>query len=332
MTDWELVDKTIKNEPTERAPVGFWSHFLDEAETGDASLDESLAAKNVEGHRKRIAECQPDLVKIMSDGFFHYPVPGGAESLTSLESLNSVEVLAGDHLWIRAQVELVKAVRSMKKDTFYFYNVFSPATTLRFMLGRPRFTRLLKEEPNKVKAVLDRMAMGLEALSKAVIVEGGADGLYLSVQNPDVTVFSDDFYRRWLAAGELYLLASSNQVGGRSILHICGYGGVRNNLACFSDYPASIFSWAVNVEGVSLGEGRRIFGGKAVLGGFPNVDGSILQTGDKPAIADFTRKLLAEAGPTGVIVGADCTIPPHTPIESLEWVREAAWRNAGRTE
>jgi uroporphyrinogen decarboxylase len=122
----------------------------------------------------------------------------------------------------------------------------------------------------------------------------------------------------------LDILKAANAVGGRSILHVCGYGGVRNNLESFKDYPASVFSWAVNVEGVSLGRGRRLFGGKTVLGGFPNTEGSIIQTGTKLAVEEFTQALLDEAGRTGVIIGADCTIPSDTPLERLGWIRDAA--------
>ena len=54
----------------------------------------------------------------------------------------------------------------------------------------------------------------------------------------------------------------------------------------------------------------------------------------KEEIESYTRNLLDEAGTTGVIIGADCTIPEDTSLERLEWVRQAAalpWDNRGRT-
>jgi uroporphyrinogen decarboxylase len=173
-------------------------------------------------------------------------------------------------------------------------------------------------------AAINRMNEGLKVLSLAVIKEGEADGLYLSVQNPDLKAFDDRFYFEQLAPGELDILESSNKVGGRSILHICGYEGIRNNLELYQNYPADIFSWAVNVEKVSLGEGRKLFGGRAVLGGFPNTKGSILEIGARKDIDEYTKNILREAGQLGVIIGADCTIPQGIPFERLEWVREAA--------
>jgi uroporphyrinogen decarboxylase len=122
------------------------------------------------------------------------------------------------------------------------------------------------------------------------------------------------------------VLDAANTAGGRNILHICGYAGVRNNLPAWADYPAQAFSWASQVEGVSLGQGKALFGGRAVIGGFANVSGALLETGSREEIEAFAARLLDEAGRTGVILGADCTVPSAIDLERLEWVRLAAAR------
>jgi uroporphyrinogen decarboxylase len=38
----------------------------------------------------------------------------------------------------------------------------------------------------------------------------------------------------------------------------------------------------------------------------------------------YTEKLLKEAGKTGVILGADCTVPPDIDLVRFNWVRDAA--------
>lgn len=63
---------------------------------------------------------------------------------------------------------------------------------------------------------------------------------------------------------------------------------------------------------------------KAVIGGFGNLDNEILYTGTKEEIQAETKRLLAAAGRTGVILGADCTVPRDTDWKHFEWVREAA--------
>jgi uroporphyrinogen decarboxylase len=254
----------------------------------------------------------------MSDGFFRYPAAGPLEKPADLERLQALPARCP---WILRQVELVRRVVELQPDTPYFYNIFSPATSLRFLVGRAALTDWLKSAPEAVAEALARMGRGLAALAEAVLTAGGADGIYLSVQNPDLRRVTDGDYARLLKPADLAPLAAANAAGGRNILHICGYEGARNNLAVWADYPAQAFSWAVNVEGVSLGRGKELFGGRAVIGGFANGPGALIAAGSRPEIEAFTKSLLAEAGRTGVIIGADCTLPADIRLERLEWVR-----------
>jgi len=231
--------------------------------------------------------------------------------------------LTPEHPWLAGQAELVRAVTALAPDTPFFYNIFSPATSLRFLVGRARLLEWFRLEPEALGRALTRMGRGLAALAESVIKTGGADGIYLSVQNPDLARITDAQYAEFMRPSDLAVLAAANQAGGRNILHICGYDGVRNHLAAWADFPAQAFSWAVHVEKVSLGQGRALFGGRAVIGGFPHRSGTLLETGSQAEIEAFTADLLAEAGRTGVILGADCTLPPSIDFQRLEWVRRA---------
>ena len=318
----ELVDHVLENKPVPRVPTGFWFHFLGEAESGDASVDAELVSKNIEGHRHFIKSFEPDMVKIMSDGFFLHPVKGGLDTLA--EALKSIEAVGPGHPWIDRQAHLVKSVAALSPDTRRFYNIFSASTTLRFMIGREKLLAWLKNEPEATSTILKRIELTVVALAKAVVARESADGIYLSVQNPGSESFSDESYDRYLKAGELSILAAAEAAGGKNILHICGYAGIRNRLAHFKDYPAAMISWATAVEGVPLGEGKRLFGGRPVVGGFRNVPGSLIHVGDEDCIKAKTREILAESGRVGVMVGADCTVPNDIDLKRLEWVREAA--------
>ncbi|MDR0622676.1 MAG: uroporphyrinogen decarboxylase [Deltaproteobacteria bacterium] len=328
MNDRELLERVIGGKPVDRVPVGFWFHFLPDEETGSGIFDPTVLERNIEGHRQYIEGFKPDLVKIMSDGYFTHPLAGGAREIKDIGDLNLIEAIGPEHPWVRDQVKLVKAVTRMKPDTFYFYNVFSATTTLRFMVGRERLVEWLGRDEAATLAAIDRINAGLKALSIAVIGEGGADGVYFSVQNPDIKSVSDWYYQARVSPGERDILAAAQRIGGRNILHICGYEGIKNNFFIYQTYEAAIYSWAANVEGLPLGQGREFFGQATVLGGFPNTKGSILETGDRQEIEEFTEAILAESGRLGVIVGADCTIPKGIPYERLAWVREAARRAA----
>lgn len=80
----------------------------------------------------------------------------------------------------------------------------------------------------------------------------------------------------------------------------------------------------MNIENVSLLEGKKIFGNRAVIGGFDNTANGILYRGSKEEIENFTEQLLKDVGTTGVILGADCTVPSDIDLKHLAWVREKA--------
>ena len=75
-----------------------------------------------------------------------------------------------------------------------------------------------------------------------------------------------------------------------------------------------------------LKEGKALFHGKAVIGGFGQTEKDVIYTGNKKEIEEETKNILDEAGTTGVVLGADCTIPRDTDVNHLAWVREAADR------
>ena len=79
-----------------------------------------------------------------------------------------------------------------------------------------------------------------------------------------------------------------------------------------------------DVEKLPLERGKELFGGRAVIGGFGNTKADLLYTGNEAVIKAAARSLLAKAGRTGVILGADCTVPGDIDLRHLEWVREAA--------
>lgn len=83
-------------------------------------------------------------------------------------------------------------------------------------------------------------------------------------------------------------------------------------------------NWAAVVEGVPLKEGKELFGGRAVIGGFGQTENDVLYKGSEEEIRKETAAILDEAGTRGIILGADCTIPRDTDVSHLEWVREAA--------
>lgn len=318
----ELVLAAFDNKKTDRVPVGFWFHFA-----ADAFYDpsEETVKRNIAGHQKYVDEFDPDFLKLMSDGFFGYP-NATVDAVGSAADLDKVKP-ASPKEWIDGQVQLVKELTGrFGESRATFYNIFSPATYFSFLLEeagkKVTLSQFAKEDPEGLSRALYAIAEDIAALSEGVIKKGGADGIYFSVRNLDGV--SKEDYLKYIAPAELKVLEAANKVSDYNILHICGYEGHRNDLSTFTEYPAKVINWAVTVEKVSLKEGKRLFGGRAVIGGFDNTENGVLYRGSREEIEKETERLLSEIKEPGVILGADCTIPSDTPISHLEWVREKA--------
>lgn len=325
----ELVLKAFRGEPVDRVPVGFWHHFTNEDEWLVGFGNQAIIEKNLAGHQAFLAEVEPDFIKLMSDGYFAYPNER-LKKVQSIKDLADIEPLGADHPWISEQVELVQKIRAgFTEDLVAIYNIFAPVTYFKWLIGKVAggddiIADFLVEDAVLTKRVLDVIAQDIAALTERIIKEAGADGIYLSVQSiQDARVSAED-YKAFIAPSELAVLEAANTAGGVNILHICGYEGARNDVHLFADYPAQVINWAVGPEGISLAEGRKLFGGRTVLGGFENGKEGLLYTGSQAVIQDETKRLIAEAGKVALIIGADCTIPSDIEAERIQWVRQAA--------
>ncbi len=329
-TKRELVLKAFRGEAVDRVPVGFWHHFTREEEWLKGFSNPEIIEKNLNGHKNFLHKVKPDFVKLMSDGYFSYPNPAIYKGLENISDLAGIEPLGADHPWITEQVELVKKIRAgFEEDIVAIYNIFAPVTYFKWLVGEVSggddlIANFIDQDAATLKKVLDTIGQDIASLSKRIIKEAGADGIYLSVQSIQDARVSQEVYKQVIAPSELHVLEAAKEAGGVNILHICGYEGARNDIHLFTDYPAPVINWAVGPEGISLAEGREIFGGRTVLGGFENGKTGLLYTGDKATIQAETKRIIAETGTTGLVIGADCTIPSDIDEERIEWVREAA--------
>lgn len=334
-TKRELVLKAFHNEAVERIPVGFWHHYLDEDNFVSGVQHPENFVRILDGARKFKEEFDPDFVKIMTDGYFYLPIAIEAKTPDALSDFTSV---SESHPWFLDQAKLAKGYREIYgEDILLFYNLFAPLAHLRFGLAEGHnlseeeandlILHFIKTNPEAVERVLDKIADNIISLLPFIIGSDAADGIYLSVTDTHRFI-PDALYRLYVTPSEKKILEAANKLSETNILHVCGWRGNTNYLSVYQDYPAAAFNWAVNTESLSLREGRRFFGGKAVIGGFLNTENSILYRGNKAEIQNETRRIINEAGRTGVIVGADCTVPADIAVEHLNWVREAASETA----
>lgn len=102
--------------------------------------------------------------------------------------------MSGDHPFFEKNEELIKGVREIfGEDTLLFFNEFSPfnqmlsglAVVGNRPLGLKRLKTLLEQDGKAVAYALDVLAESLNILTRRVVKSGLADGIYLSVNNPD---------------------------------------------------------------------------------------------------------------------------------------------------
>ena len=328
----ELVLKTFHNEPTDKLLCGFWHHYLDD-ELVDGLHNPEFVVKNLEGAKKFKEEFDPDFVKVMTDGLFFMPF--NYEDMHCASDLRNLKPTEDMDLFFEKSIEFAKNIRKIYgDDVLAFWNVFSPTFQINHRMNQTHADKyegqaeapivmLLKEDPEAVQVALDMIADYTEKMIEDVIGAGIMDGMYFSVScfNRGITA---DIYNKYVKAGELRIIAKANEFAKDNILHICGWRGQRNDLSIFTEYDCNVINWAVHAENVSVAEGKKIFHNKCVIGGFGNNNTDLICTGTKEEIQGVVEKIVEEAGTTGVIIGADCTIHLDTPDEHLHWVWDKA--------
>ena len=314
MTKRERVIRAMQNQPVDRPPVGFWFHF---------SREDSLGQRCVDAHLRYYNNVDVDIAKLMCDGYFDYPNPV-AKAVKEPGDWYAMQPLGPDSEFIRGQVERAKAVKAgLKSDCLVLYNVFAPFSSIRFGTSDELVMRHLREDPRAIEYALDVIAQDNALLCEKLITEAGIDGVYYCVQGGEKDRFTPDEYRRYITPSDLKVLEHANRFSGYNVLHCCGWAGIPNNLEVWRDYPAAAVNWACFIENMGLSEGKEFFGGKCVLGGFDNRATGLMYNGTREEIQEFTRELVQNSGSTGVMLGADCTLPATVDVNHIQWVVDA---------
>ena len=337
MTKRERFEAFLANKPVDRVPVAFFHHFCNFDDFGKGIDNDAVLEQNIEGHRRALKVFDPDVAKIMNDSLMLMPVD--ASFVECPADLYKVEPISVHSKFAQRTLELTKRVKAIyeQSDAPVYATGFSPSLVLRNSLavgGLPgaggdesKLTRLLKEDPEAVSAAVKTLSEGINELNRLLIEEGGVDGIYLSVNN-QCSFFPDEIYRQYIAPWDKAVLNYANSLSSMNLLHICGFSGRANNLKLFTDFEAAAYNWAVHAEGISLSEGKKMFGGKPVFGGFEQA--GVIYTGTPQEVESATFRILEESGQTGVMLGADCTVPNDIDDRRLDWVRQAAVKFAQR--
>ena len=331
----QLMDAFFSNEKPAYAPVGFWHHFVsfhDHYGYQDPKVYDAV----VTGQKKFIDDVDPDFLKIMSDGFFGHPSVC-RKTVKTADDLAEIKSVGPDHEWITRQVEYVKDICDYAGDGMYkLYNIFSPLQYIRLRFEEfdedfKKFTGLFKSAPDAMVHAANEIAKDVNILVDRLFEETKVDGVYYSVQSvQDKWTFNKARHDEIVRPLDLKVLDNIAKHSSKNMIHICGYFGYTNDLSCYKDYPVQAFNWAVYSENVSVAEGKKIFDGKPVLGGFDNRPNTLLYTGSDEDVRREVIRILDEAGEAGVGIGADCTIGDDVPKARYEFIRNVSKDYFGR--
>lgn len=312
----ERFFNAMDQKPVDRVPVGFWHHFFNQ----DGSF--VTGQENVELHKKFVHETGMDFMKGMCDGFFEYPF---SNKINTAADWGRLRPLGKDSPFVREQIERMKAINaSMQADRACLYNVFVPFTVIRHSTSSEQVMAHLRENPAAVRHAMQVVAEDTMDLIRGLMEEAGCDGLYLPLQGAEYDRFTCEEYSSIVRPFDKIVFDLAQYYSDYNIAHLCAWAGDKNQLAFWRDTPAKCVNWAVAIEEITLPQGRKFFGGKTCLGGFDNRPQGVLSSGTREEVKAATKQLIKSFGTTGLMLGADCTIPATIDYERLRWVVEAS--------
>lgn len=324
----ELVLNVMDGGTGDRVPVGFWWHFTPGKDhvygyqEGNDIFEKVLA-----GHKKMIDEFKPDMVKIMSDGFFTHPSIV-ENNIKTVDDLKNIEHINKDHPWVKKQIDLINNVLKMTNgEVVAIYNIFSAVQQLRlyveYIIGDLNaYREMMIEHTEETLKALKIVEEDTKMLLNEIKEKTNIDGVYYSVQMLQHPEADEEFHQKWIVPSDLNVLNHINSLWEYNMLHICGYEHYHNNIKFFKQYPCKCYNWATHTDNISMKEGKEIFG-TCVCGGFDNNPGTFIETASLDELKDYTKNIIKDAGKEGLIIGADCTIPSNLNVERLNAIRDA---------
>lgn len=314
MTGKQRIYNVIHGRMIDRVPTAWYTHFPDQRDNTVA--DQVAWAKAADA----------DLHCIETDGFMEFDC--GQTDLSSPAALRALRPHQAADFYIQGQVDRAKRiVDSLGPDRAVCYMIFTPFSTIKHSTHSETLVMdMFREDPQAVRQAMAVIETDNTLLMERLSKEAGLDGIFLSLQNNEIDRGSSEEYRAELAPYDRRLIDQAKALFPFTVLHLCAWRGVPNRMENWKDYPCDIINWACNIEpGLCLRQGLNYFPQNSVMmGGFDNRDCGILRWGSEKQIKAYTRRLLQTTGTQRVILSADCSVLPGTPVEHLRWVGEAS--------
>ena len=305
----ERVFAAMKGEPVDKIPSYFTMHFPREVAFGEAAVEE---------HLRFFKEVNPDIQKIMNENL----VPNMG-SIKTPEDWKCIRTISLNDKFMQDEIELVKRVLDKcDHDAFNIGTLHGiVASTIHpiepdygYMPVRQLLCSHLRQNKAPVLDAMKKIADGMCQLAQK-FVELGLDGILYAGLGGERFLFTDEEFAEYIMPFDKQIMTACLEAGGYNILHMCK---TDVNFDRYKSYKGlyTIANWGVYEANLSLTEGRKIFTDCAIMGGLSNHKGP-LTDGTPDEIRAEVKKVVAESGNRGFILGTDCTIPTGTPYSNL---------------
>ena len=315
MNKKERVQAAIDKQPVDHVPACFSLHFPREIAFGDAA---------VKAHLDFYRQTDCDILKIMNENL----VPAIGE-MNSPADWAKVPAYNRHSPFMQQQLDMIKRILDEEGDAYSLATIHgicaSTIHPLEAKYGYEPVRRLFVEQMRTDKQpMLDarrRIADAMCDLAQACI-EIGCNGVYYAALGAEKHFFTDEEFAEAVEPFDRQILTAIREAGGDIFLHIC-----KNNLNMhrYRNYQdlCDVVNWGVYEVPFSLEEGRKLFPNATIMGGLANRSG-VLVDGTIEELQAAVRKLIADFGSTGFILGADCTLPTDIPVERIRAAAHAA--------
>lgn len=190
-----------------------------------------------------------------------------------------------------------------------------PWTLAYHVHGLQRFLIATIDEPDKVRAFLDRLKE-VTVLFAIAQIQAGADLICLG-DHATGDLVGPWVYRDYLVSIHKEL---TQRLGCPTVLHLCGNTLDRIEYICEEGFDCFHFDSKVDARAAV----EKVAGRISLMGNINNVE--VLQNGTPAQVAEHTRYVM-EAGVQ--VIGPECAVPLRTPNENLKMIANAV-REASR--
>ena len=317
MTKKERVIAAIAGHEVDAIPSCFSMHFPKDRNSGESAVQE---------HLKFFRQTDTDILKLMNENLVPDMGP-----IQCPEDWKQVRTLTMQDDFMVRQMELAKRVLDASDANAFRVGTLhgicaSAIHPIEHRYGYREVRQMLCEHLRQNKApVLEAMKRITDVLCQLgrSYIEAGMDGVFYASLGGEKHFFTEEEFYEYIQPFDLQIMQAIKSAGGYVILHICKENLQMERYAGYASV-SDVVNWGVYETNYSLTQGRKLFNGCAIMGGFANHPGTVLVDGPAEAIRLQARKAIQEAGHLKFILGADCTLPTGVCYGNIHTAVEAA--------